>query len=211
VQSGLANNQVAGFAAGLEADLKIAVSALNTEFDGQYLFAGSRGSQPPVKVSTLSDLLPLLTGQDAFANDHVKSSLEIADGTDLQFGQVADEVAAPLIDSIRRLAQLNNSTPLNGILTASQQTALQSELASLTAAISNIQSHQSQLGINAAQVDKYKTAAQIRSDDLKVFVGNIEDVNIAEAVTRLNNSRTAVEASYKVTADLAKLSLLNYI
>jgi flagellar hook-associated protein 3 FlgL len=211
VQTALANNQASGFATGLDADLKIAVSALNTEFDGQYLFAGARGSQPPVKVQQLSDLLPLASGQAAFRNDTIKSSVQVSDGVDLQFGQLADEIAAPLMESLRRLAQLNNATPVNGVLSTSQQTALQSELSALTAAISNIQGQQSALGIASNQVSKYTTAAQNRSDDLKGFVSDIEDVNLAEAISRLNSDRTALEASYKVTADLSRLSLLNFI
>jgi flagellar hook-associated protein 3 FlgL len=211
VQAALANNQAPGFAVGLDADLKIAVASLNTQFDGQYLFAGARGSKPPVTVTKLSDLLPLASGQAAFQNDTGKSSIQVVDGVDITFGQLADELGAPLLDSLRRLAQLNNATPLVGQLTAGQQAGMQAELASLTAAISAIQEQQSQLGINSAQVEKYTTSAQIRADDLAVFVSDIEDVNVAEAITRMNRDTTAVQASYKVTADLSRLSLLNYL
>jgi flagellar hook-associated protein 3 FlgL len=211
VLSALSSNQAAGFAGALEADLKTAVSSLNTEFDGQYLFAGARGGQPPVRVQKLSDLLPLASGQAAFRNDALKSSLQVADGVDLPYGQLADEIAAPLMDSLRRLAQLDNVSPLQGPLTASQQTALQSELASLNTAISRIQDQQSVLGITSNQLDRFTISAQTRAEDLDVFVGDIENVDLAEALTRLNNDRTALEASYKVTGALSKLSLLNYI
>jgi flagellin-like hook-associated protein FlgL len=44
-----------------------------------------------------------------------------------------------------------------------------------------------------------------------IFISDIEDVNMAEAITRVNNDQTALEVSYKLTAELARLSLLNFI
>jgi flagellar hook-associated protein 3 FlgL len=43
------------------------------------------------------------------------------------------------------------------------------------------------------------------------FISDIEDVNMAEAITRVNNDQTALEVSYKLTSELSRLSLLNFI
>jgi flagellar hook-associated protein 3 FlgL len=100
---------------------------------------------------------------------------------------------------------------LQGQLSIAQDAALKAEIQALDAAIAGIVDQQAVLGINARKVDDYAIQAQTRADDLEVFVGDIEDVNMAEALTRLSNDRTALEASYKVTGELAKLSLLNFI
>ncbi len=211
VLNAVANGQSSGTVVSLDADTKTVINALNSEFDGQYIFGGARGTQKPVTVQSLGDLVPLTTGADAFQNDTLKASISVSDGVDVQFGQLADEIASPLIDSLRRLAQLNATTPLDGQLSPAQETALKNELAALDGAIKQIVDQQSVLGITAKKVEDYGIEAQTRADGLEKFVSDIEDVNIAEALTRLNNDQTALQASYKVTGELSKLSLLNYI
>jgi flagellar hook-associated protein 3 FlgL len=207
----VANGQATAMIASLDADTKSVVDALNGEFDGQYIFGGVRGSEKPVTIAQLSDLVPLTSGADAFQNDSLKASLEVSEGVDVTFGQLADEIGAPLMDSLRRIAQLHAASPLQGQLSIAQDAALKAEIQALDAAIAGIVDQQAVLGINARKVDDYAIQAQTRADDLEVFVGDIEDVNMAEALTRLSNDRTALEASYKVTGELAKLSLLNFI
>ena len=46
---------------------------------------------------------------------------------------------------------------------------------------------------------------------VKQFIADIENINVAEAITRLNNDQTALEASFKVFSQLNSLSLLNFI
>jgi flagellar hook-associated protein 3 FlgL len=43
------------------------------------------------------------------------------------------------------------------------------------------------------------------------FIGDIEDVNLAEAITRLNQDQVAVEAAGRMIAQLDQLSLLNFL
>ena len=43
------------------------------------------------------------------------------------------------------------------------------------------------------------------------FISDIEDVNMAEAITRVNNDQIALDVSYKLTSELSRLSLLNFI
>ena len=43
------------------------------------------------------------------------------------------------------------------------------------------------------------------------FIANIEDTDIAEAVTKLNQDQLALESSFRVFSQLNSLSLLNLI
>ena len=43
------------------------------------------------------------------------------------------------------------------------------------------------------------------------FISDIEDVNMAEAITRVNNDQIALDVSYKLTSELSRMSLLNFI
>ncbi len=211
VLTAVANGQADGAVTALEADTQTAIDALNAEFDGQFLFGGARGTQKPVTVQSLAGLASLASPAAAFQNDTVKASMEVSEGVDLRYGQLADEIAAPLFASLQRIGQLNAATPLTGKLTSAQETALTAEISALDSAIRQIVDQQAQLGIAAKKVEDYTNDAQTRADNLDIFISDIEDVNMAEALTRLNNDRTALEASYKVTGELSKLSLLNYI
>ncbi|MEX0300304.1 MAG: flagellin [Kordiimonas sp.] len=46
---------------------------------------------------------------------------------------------------------------------------------------------------------------------LETFIADLEDVDIAEAVTRLNNDQVALEASYRSIGSLSQLSLLRFL
>lgn len=46
---------------------------------------------------------------------------------------------------------------------------------------------------------------------LKGFIAEIEEVDITEAITKLNQDQTALEASLNVAARLSRVSLLDFI
>jgi len=52
---------------------------------------------------------------------------------------------------------------------------------------------------------------QAASTVYKGFVSNIEDVDMAEALAKLNQNQTALQASYQTISQLNQLSLLNYL
>ena len=45
----------------------------------------------------------------------------------------------------------------------------------------------------------------------KTFITEIEDVDIAEAITRLNQDQLALESSMGVMAQISRLSLLDFL
>ena len=52
------------------------------------------------------------------------------------------------------------------------------------------------------------------SDDitfLSIFISDIEEVDTAEAIARLNQDQVALEASLAVTAQLTRLTLLDFL
>jgi len=51
----------------------------------------------------------------------------------------------------------------------------------------------------------------IRETFIDRFIANIEDTDIGEAVTKLNQDQLALESSFRVFSQLNSLSLLNFI
>jgi flagellar hook-associated protein 3 FlgL len=219
IQSMLANNQAEGFSEMLDQTFKFVTNSLNTNFDGTYLFSGAKTGTEPVNVNTLADLDALVSPpasgavSDAFDNGDVAFEAKIADGVDLDFGLLADNLGEEIFQEMLDLYQFDQgaSGPLQGELDATQFSFLQGQLASLETAIDNLrQVHVS----NGLAYERLEVVDEQHADTavfLETFIADIEDVDIAEAVTRLNNDQVALEASYQAIGSLSRLSLLQFI
>lgn len=202
-----------GFPQKLEQAFSMVVSALNARVGNTHIFGGSRTDQAPVTVSSLADLQALPSAADAFANDQNKRRAVIAEGTELEFGVLADEVGLQVMEAFRRIAdfQTGPNGPIQGPLTAAQRTFLETELTMIEAAVQTVQAAQVKNGLNAKRLevlDDQHAQAQVF---LARLSADVEDVNLAEAISRLNQEQAALEASFQSLATLSRLSLLNFL
>lgn len=70
---------------------------------------------------------------------------------------------------------------------------------------------QQTIGFNRVELKTAEDRSRNFIAFLETGVADIEEVDMAEAITRLNETQRALEASYQVTGRLAKLSLKDYI
>jgi len=213
VQDTLSNNQAEGFSELLEQTFNFISSGLNTNFDGTFLFAGAETGTRPVNVTELVDLAALPSVSDAFDNGSIGFEARIADGVDLEFGLLADDVGTDVFQELLDLYNLDQggSGPFEGELDATQFGLLQGQIASLESALDGLRQTQVKNGL---AFERLEVVDEQHSDThvfLEVFIADLEDVDIAEAVTRLNNDQVALEASYRAIGSLSQLSLLNFI
>jgi flagellar hook-associated protein 3 FlgL len=205
----------------LEQSFGLITAALNSQVNGQYLFAGARTDQPPITVNNLAELEMLPTSADAFGNDQMKKQAIVAEGVQVEFGILADEVADEIMASMKRLAELNAVSSLDGTLKDGDPLALPpipdqrefliAELEKIESAVQKAQSAQinnALVGNRLDSIDEQHATAQIFLEGL---VSDIEDVDLAEAITRLNQDQTALAASFQVLGSLSRLSLLNFL
>jgi flagellar hook-associated protein 3 FlgL len=66
-------------------------------------------------------------------------------------------------------------------------------------------------GIAYKMVQDTVTRLQATQTVHKTFVSNLEDVDITEALSRLNQNQIALQASFQVASTLNRLSLLDYL
>lgn len=224
MRSALANNTAEGFSEVLDTTFKFTVNALNTNLDGTFLFSGARTGQPPVNVSTLADLstatgitTPTVTSAQVaqvFDNASVSFEARISDGVSLPFGILADEMAQDAFALMHNLYNFDEDLatgPLQGELDPAQFTFLQNQLQTLGTVIENIRQFELQNGLTYERLEVVDEQHADTAIFLETFIADIEDVNIAEAITRLNNDQTSLEASYRAVATLNDLSLLRFI
>jgi flagellar hook-associated protein 3 FlgL len=211
IQSMLANGQAEGFSELLNQTFKFSVNALNTNFDGTYLFSGAETGTQPINVSTLDELAALPSTSDAFQNADIAFEARIADGVNLEFGLLASDLASGVFEEMLSLYNQDQATPFEGELDQAQFTFLQSALQTLTTEIDNLR--QDHVG-NGLSYERLEVVDEQHADSavfLEVFISDMEDVDMAEAVTRLNNDQVALEASYQAISSLNQLTLLNFL
>lgn len=195
-----------------EAFYKVA-NALNTKHAGVYLFSGTRSDVPPVSVDDISDLVPLASANDAFQNNQRKPQVQLDQNYSVEIGMLADEVGGEIMASLKRIADFDAGPngPFSSPVSAAQEAFLQTEIQNVITALDNIHARVGENGSKQAHVENLKTNHMERQDFLKVTIADVEDADIAEAITRFEQAQTAVQVSAMTFSSLNQVSLLNYL
>ncbi|MBC8239809.1 MAG: hypothetical protein ISR50_01090 [Alphaproteobacteria bacterium] len=216
-------NSGVGLVANMTNHMERLIGLLNTTLNGNFLFGGTRSDTSPINVSNTTELLALTTTADAFDNNAVKLTQRLDENRVLEYGVLASDIAQPLLDSIRRIQQFENGTLPTGAaafapagsftdpLAANQVDFLVSEFSAAVTAIATVRTAEQSNGLNMGAVENQLTRQQEEINFLDVFVAQIENADIAEAVTNMKAGETALTASMQVIARLGRLSLLDYI
>lgn len=190
------------------------VSVVNSSIDGKYVYAGTRTDVAPVNISNLTQLAGLASVDDAFENNDLKRSVAIDDGEVVEFGFLAKDLARDIFQEIKDLKAYHDSGvtgPLSGNITGAKSTYLEGRVAGI---IQINQDITSQVAMNGRLINVVQNSI-IRHEDedvfVKEFIGSIEDVDLAEAVSRLNLNQVQTEATARMVSQLTRLSLLDFL
>ena len=200
----------------LQGALSDAVTALNTQFNGQYVFAGSQTSTPPVSITQLSDLntpTALANIGSVFTNDQLAPVSRIEDNAVVTTGQLASTVGTPLFSALQQIAAFNAGPngPINGTLTAAQTTFLTGVISSFSTAETQSTAAVVQNGAVQQQLTSVTTNLTNQSDTLTQSLGNLTDVDVAKAASDLQMAQFAMQASAKVFSALSDTNLLTLL
>jgi flagellar hook-associated protein 3 FlgL len=211
--SGLSNEEFSSFDETLQQTFDTVVNTLNTSVGGVYIFGGTRSDTKPVSVDSLADLAALPSVDDAFQNGDVKPSATVDTGVSVEYGMLADDVGREVMASLKRLAefQAGPDGPLDGPLTPAQRSFVQTEIQNIKGAMDSVTSSQVENGLRTSTMTELRDRHESANVVLKTFISNIEDVDVAEAVTRMQQGQVALQASLSVLGRVSQMSLLDYI
>jgi flagellar hook-associated protein 3 FlgL len=197
----------------LEAYFDQVVGLMNSKDANGYIFAGDNNQTAPVVVNSLADLAALPAVADAFANGSLKTEVKVGDSQNVEVGLLASDLATDLFDLLRQVAQfdLGVDGPFSGTTTPAQQTFLESVIPTAMTAQRNVNAQAAANGIHYQTVKQAMEQLEASSVVYKGFVSSIEDVDMAEALARLNQNQVALQAAFQVTSTLNRLSLLDYL
>ncbi len=187
---------------------------LNMRHQGGYLFAGASTTTAPVSVTNLSELAAAPDVASVFQNDTLKAASRVADGTTLETGFLADELGTDALTILRDMQTFHatgGQGPLTGKLTEPQKTFLIAQLSRLESAGTAVVDKVAKTGSLAKQVDTISLGHVAQKNALDELVANRTDADMAKAVTDLQLSQIAIQASAQVISQLRDVSLLNYL
>jgi len=189
------------------------VNALNTSIGGVHIFGGARTDVEPVVGKNLTDLAAAPAVSNLFQNDQRHPSAKVGQNTVMEYGLLADQIGKDVFQVFKNIEAYDASAsgPLSGKLNATQISYLKGELANMDKAIEKLRVLVARNGTRQSNLDGIIKQHNGQEAYLKVFISDIEDVDVAGAITRMNNDQVALQASYKITSQLGSLSLLKYL
>ncbi len=198
----------------LDGHFQSARGGLNMRHHGGYLFAGASTSTTPVEAANLTELLAAPSVASLFNNDTLKAASRVAEGTTLETGFLADELGTDILSILRDIQEFHTtpgSGPLGGRLTEPQKTFLSAQLVRLEQAETAVVDKMARTGSLAKQVDNITRGHEAQKIALDELLADRTDADMAVAITDLQLSQVAIEASAQVINQLRQVSLLNYL
>ena len=216
--------------------LGAAISALNVNFGGRHMFAGDAGETQavsPVEVF-MSSSVPILeagpTAGAAYANLSVEftvatglfetsfytggsgdaPSSEIAQGERLDFAPKADE--APIRALLRDLVTLAAAfDPENAIVEGNRRGLAEQAIAGLRNNVAELVGMASKVGVVEERMGQVKTRHQALEAALTLAYTKLAGRDQFEAASELTQIESQLEITFLTTAQLANLSLANFL
>ncbi|GAA0575282.1 flagellin [Rhizomicrobium electricum] len=190
-----------------------ATAILNAkDSNGNYIYGGEISDQPPFTATSLSDLVTQPSVSSFFQNGTVKKSVTVGDGQTETIGVLASDIGTDLMNALKALYQEDQSTSLSGSITETQIGNLSNNVTPKTdTAYKNLNAVTAQNGNTYTTLKNDVTNQQSLQNLYTGFVSDIEDADMATALTNLSNNQTALQAVLTVTSKLNDLTLLNFL
>ena len=196
------------------------VELLNLRDDSRFLFSGGKTDSKPVDLTNGTYTAPTPPPFDStvdtgyYEGDSTIQEIRIDDGVVVQYGILATESAfEKVIRSLDNVAQTTFSSPV----TAAEQQVINDAIALLTEATENNGTDKT-VGELAADVALDMRLIDSQKDKHNEFInfavesiGDIENVDTAEAVATLNFQQVQLEASFQIIARIGSLTLNDFL
>ena len=213
-RNAIANAIAAGRTEGMMTELKALFQSvqdgINTKHQGKYLFSGGAVDTRPSEVAGLEGLITADLDL-VFKNDTLIQTSWVDENITLSTGFLADKLGKELYTIFKDIAVFEDGNAMNGLMTDAQRDFLQTQIKRLETAASDIVTEQATNGAVLARTEAIIDTHTARSDTLEVMLAEKTDVDMAKAVTELELSQLAIQASAQVISQLRQTSLLDYL
>lgn len=200
---------------------------LNVQVDGRYLFAGSRTDTPPVDLNGWSvppNLTPPLTlplpqyKSEYYKGDNVQQSAEIDTDQTIDYGITADDDSFEYLLRAAKYVESTGSPPDRdtletalALVNTALGTASPDPARGAPAISRDLADLRSLVGTSRKAIEQANTRHNDFTLQLEQNIGDIQSVDVAQALTELSTQQTQLQASYMTLSRLSQLSLLEFL
>lgn len=189
------------YAAEVDQLLEQAVQLGNTRFRNDYIFAGTAVDQPAFTVTR--DAGGAITAA-TFAGNTARQEIALSESSSVRPGTSATTNQG-IGDFINRLVQLRDALRSGG---SGAVAAVQDNL---LAAEDLLVDSLAEQGAIQMRVEVAQTQQKTRGENLEKLVSAEADGDLASAIVALNQTQVAYQAALQSSANIMRLSLLDYI
>jgi flagellar hook-associated protein 3 FlgL len=193
----------------VSAQFKIAVDAINTRYNGKYLFAGGQATTQPLPVDQLSDLSTPVIVADLYQDDLFKASAKIDDSTEIEVGVLAKELTLEMMELFQTLQDA--PVPYDGPITPAQQVDLEQAMRDWEGVRASVTLTTARNGLLQKRVDEIRDDLVSRDNMLTGMMGDVTDADMASVAAELEQAQISVQAAAHVFKTLQDSSLLNLL
>lgn len=167
----------------------------NTKVNDKYLFNGQKTNQPPYPDQDSFKTNSFDTGAITFA---------VADGVSIKVNLTADELFGSAEDETNLFKTLEN-------LATSLRTGESAPLEEMDKGLDRILTTWAEVGSVKERVEAVENRLKDSNIQLQSMLSSIEDIDYAEAVTKLKSEESIYQASLSVTSKIIQSSLVDFI
>ena len=207
---------------------------LNTNFDGKYVFGGTRGTTKPTTTSTDAKgntqliynytkdtsgvITPAQSEQDANISSKLKT--EISQGVYMDYNESSVDIikyGTGVNDDLRSLFNriINHLDGNNDNGTATDANATSyitgKDLTDLDSAINNLLKIRSEVGAKQNRMESAQAQNKQQNESLTEILSNNEDIDITEKTMEYSTMQTVYLASLQTSAKVLQPSLIDYL
>ena len=196
----------------LRANFSDVIQGLNTKSNGLYVFSGAQTETATTSATTMADLTTAPATSDLFHNDQYITTNRIDEQTNAKTGVLGDAIGTDVFEAFKQIqAYVDANGDFTGKLDDTQTQFLTGLLNVFDTAQKGVVDLQGKNGVTQKRFESASKDLSNQADTLTGMVGNIVDVDMADAVTRLEAAKLAVQASAQVFSSLQASSLLNVL
>ncbi|NJO54226.1 MAG: flagellin [Bacteroidales bacterium] len=183
-----------------------AAALMNTQFEGRYLFAGSRVDTKPVDLSVLPAQSTAPTSFDTsyYNGDDAVTSVRVSNDDVIEYGVTAADPAFEKTLRVFNLVANMSVVPLD--------TAAMSEASSMVLeALDAMTTVQTMLSLDARALERAEQNQLDYVDYAESMASNLGEVDIAAVTAKLSTYEAQLQASYSAIAKIQSLRLVDYL
>jgi flagellar hook-associated protein 3 FlgL len=182
--------------------LEQAVSDLNVDFAGRYLFSGTRTDTPPV---VLDAAFTGFGGPDDtyYQGDAVALSVRADADREVAYGMTADRAGFEELIGALRTALAGDASD--------DRALLESALELVNTALPKVADHRSEIGAGQAALERINLGHGDAEVYLERQISDIENVDLTEAITRMSQDQMVIESAMATIARLNQITLADYL